>query len=50
MTAARSSIFDGLNTMMLGEKFAKLLSWYDNEWAYSVRVADLIDLMVKKGL
>lgn len=47
---ARSSIFDGLTTMMLGDKFAKVLSWYDNEWAYSMRVGDLIDFMVKKGL
>jgi glyceraldehyde 3-phosphate dehydrogenase len=45
-----SSIFDGLATMMLGDKFAKVLSWYDNEWAYSERVGDLIDFMVKKGL
>jgi glyceraldehyde 3-phosphate dehydrogenase len=47
---SRSSIFDGLTTMMIGDKFAKVLSWYDNEWAYSERVGDLIDLMVKKGL
>lgn len=47
---ARSSIFDGLSTMMLGDKFAKLLSWYDNEWAYSMRVGDLIMFMVEKGL
>ena len=47
---SRSSIFDGMATMVLGEKFAKVLSWYDNEWAYSERVGDLIDLMVKKGL
>ncbi len=46
----RSSIFDGLCTMMLGDKFAKVVSWYDNEWAYSERVGDLIDFMVKKGL
>ncbi|NLN76858.1 MAG: type I glyceraldehyde-3-phosphate dehydrogenase [Armatimonadetes bacterium] len=45
-----SSIFDGLCTMMLGDKFAKVVSWYDNEWAYSERVGDLIDLVVKKGL
>lgn len=45
-----SSIFDGLCTMMLGDKFAKVVSWYDNEWAYSERVGDLIDFMVKKGL
>lgn len=46
----RSSIFDGLSTMVLGDKFAKVLSWYDNEWAYSNRVGDLIIFMVKKGL
>ena len=45
-----SSIVDGLSTMTLGPKFAKVLSWYDNEWGYSCRVADLIDYMVKKGL
>lgn len=47
---SRSSIFDGLSTMMLGDKFVKVLSWYDNEWAYSERVGDLIMFMVKKGL
>ncbi len=47
---SNSSIFDGLCTMMLGDKFAKVVSWYDNEWAYSERVGDLIDFMVKKGL
>ncbi len=46
----RSSIFDALSTMCLTDKFVKVMSWYDNEWAYSVRVADLIDMMVKKGL
>ncbi len=47
---SRSSIFDGLATMALTDTFVKVLSWYDNEWAYSERVADLIDFMVKKGL
>jgi glyceraldehyde 3-phosphate dehydrogenase len=47
---SRSSIFDAGSTMTLGEKFVKVLAWYDNEWAYSERVADLIDFMVKKGL
>jgi glyceraldehyde 3-phosphate dehydrogenase len=36
--------------MVLGGNMAKVLAWYDNEWAYSVRVADLIDYMVQKGL
>jgi len=47
---AHSSIVDAKSTMVLGEKMAKILSWYDNEWGYSCRVADLIDYMVKKGL
>jgi len=29
---------------------AKVLSWYDNEWGYSCRVADLAMLMVEKGI
>lgn len=45
-----SSIFDSLSTMVLGDNMAKVLAWYDNEWGYSCRVADLVDLMVKKGL
>ena len=45
-----SSIFDALSTMVLGGNMAKILAWYDNEWGYSCRVADLIDLMVNKGL
>ncbi len=45
-----SSIFDALSTMVLGGNMVKVLAWYDNEWGYSCRVADLIDLMVKKGL
>ena len=38
-----SSIFDALATTTLAEGFAKVLSWYDNEWGYSCRVADVID-------
>jgi len=45
-----SSIFDATSTILLGDKFLKVLAWYDNEWAYSERVGDLIDYMVKKGL
>lgn len=47
---SRSSIFDAQSTMALTDTFVKVLAWYDNEWAYSERVADLIDFMVKKGL
>jgi len=38
---ARSSIVDAALTMVIGEGFAKVLAWYDNEWGYSCRVADL---------
>lgn len=38
-----SSIFDGLLTKNVGGSFYKLFSWYDNEWGYSCRVADLAD-------
>jgi len=46
----RSSIVDGLSTMALGGDMVKVIAWYDNEWAYSVRVADLIKLIADKGL
>jgi len=45
-----SSIVDGLSTVVLEGKMAKVLSWYDNEWGYSCRVGDLAKLMVGKGL
>ena len=45
-----SSIVDALSTVVLEEKMAKVLSWYDNEWGYSCRVADLAILMGQKGL
>jgi glyceraldehyde 3-phosphate dehydrogenase len=46
----RSSIVDGPNTMVMGGTMLKVLAWYDNEWAYSMRVADLIKFMADKGL
>jgi glyceraldehyde 3-phosphate dehydrogenase len=45
-----SSIVDGLSTVVLEGKMAKVLCWYDNEWGYSCRVADLAKLLVTKGL
>ena len=45
-----SSIVDAPSTLVLGGNLAKVLAWYDNEWAYSVRVGDLILYMVQKGL
>ena len=46
----RSSIVDGLTTMVMGDTMVKVVTWYDNEWAYSVRVCDLAKMMVDKGL
>jgi glyceraldehyde 3-phosphate dehydrogenase len=40
-----SSIFDALSTTATGDGFAKVVSWYDNEWGYSMRVVDLIGRM-----
>jgi glyceraldehyde 3-phosphate dehydrogenase len=37
-----SSIFDALSTTATGDGYAKVIAWYDNEWGYSNRVADLI--------
>ncbi|MGO8765797.1 MAG: type I glyceraldehyde-3-phosphate dehydrogenase [Limisphaerales bacterium] len=45
-----SSIFDAGSGMELNKRFFKLVSWYDNEWGYSCRVADLLKLIIKKGL
>jgi glyceraldehyde 3-phosphate dehydrogenase len=45
-----SSVVDGLSTVVLEGRMAKVLSWYDNEWGYSCRVADLAMMIVEKGL
>ena len=36
-----SSIFSAMDTLMIGQDFCKVLSWYDNEWGYSCRLADI---------
>lgn len=46
---SHSSIVDGLSTMVLGGNMVKILAWYDNEWGYSSRVADLADFIGQKG-
>lgn len=47
---ARSSIIDGLSTLVIGGNLVKILAWYDNEWAFSNRLVDLAVLMDQKGL
>ncbi|HEX5322219.1 MAG TPA: type I glyceraldehyde-3-phosphate dehydrogenase [Capsulimonadaceae bacterium] len=44
-----SSIFSAVDTIGLGN-FIKVVSWYDNEWGYSCRVADLVKFLEDKGL
>jgi glyceraldehyde 3-phosphate dehydrogenase len=45
-----SSIFDQGSGIELNNRFFKLVSWYDNEWGYSHRVADLLKYLIKRGL
>jgi len=42
-----SSIFDSELTMVLGDKFIKVVSWYDNEWGYSNRCVQGLELLAK---
>ena len=44
-----SSIIDALSTMVIGGNMVKVLAWYDNEWGYSCRLADLALYVVSKG-
>jgi glyceraldehyde 3-phosphate dehydrogenase len=43
-----SSIIDGLTTNVIGGTLVKTLSWYDNEWGYSCRLADMFVYMAKQ--
>ena len=45
-----SCIFDVLSTMVMDGNMVKVLGWYDNEWGYSCRTADLADFVASKGL
>ena len=45
-----SSIIDAQLTKVLGGNLCKVVSWYDNEWGYSMRVVDLVEFLAKKGL
>ncbi|MEA1959660.1 MAG: type I glyceraldehyde-3-phosphate dehydrogenase [Chloroflexota bacterium] len=45
-----SSVVDSLSTMVIGGNMVKVIAWYDNEWGYSCRVADLVKFIAGKGL
>jgi len=44
---AYSSIVDGLSTLVIDGDLAKIIAWYDNEWAYSCRILDLVKYIWK---
>ena len=45
-----SAVIDGLSTMSMGGNLVKVVGWYDNEWGYSCRTADLAAFLADKGL
>jgi glyceraldehyde 3-phosphate dehydrogenase (phosphorylating) len=42
-----SAVIDGTLTKVIGERMVKVIAWYDNEWAYSCRICDLMRYLVK---
>ncbi|MCS7338179.1 MAG: type I glyceraldehyde-3-phosphate dehydrogenase [Verrucomicrobiae bacterium] len=48
--SSASAIFDKGSGIELNKRFFKLMAWYDNEWGYSCRVADLLKYMISKGI
>jgi glyceraldehyde 3-phosphate dehydrogenase len=44
-----SSVVDALSTMVIEGNMVKVLSWYDNEWGYSSRCADLAEFVAARG-
>jgi glyceraldehyde 3-phosphate dehydrogenase len=45
---SRSAIVDSLSTMVLGDRMVKVIAWYDNEWGYSCRIADLTKFVAER--
>lgn len=45
-----STVVSGLDTMVIGGNMVKVISWYDNEWGYACRLADLTAFVAAKGL
>jgi glyceraldehyde 3-phosphate dehydrogenase len=44
---AHSAIFDATNTFVIGDTFAKVFAWYDNEWGFSNRMVDVAKLLTR---
>jgi glyceraldehyde 3-phosphate dehydrogenase len=44
----RSSIVDGLSTMIMEDDMVKIVAWYDNEWGYSERTVDLVQYVAER--
>ncbi|PKB64807.1 MAG: type I glyceraldehyde-3-phosphate dehydrogenase [SAR202 cluster bacterium Io17-Chloro-G2] len=47
---SHSCIFDSLSTIVMQDRMVKIMGWYDNEWGYSCRTADLCAMMSEKGI
>lgn len=47
--STQSATFDAQSTMVLNGNFVKVLAWYDNEWGFSCRMVELIELIGKKA-
>ncbi len=47
---SHSSIYSAIDTVVVGTNFFKVVAWYDNEWGYSCRIADLVNFVANKGL
>ncbi|RDV82857.1 type I glyceraldehyde-3-phosphate dehydrogenase [Ammonifex thiophilus] len=45
-----SAVVDGLSTMVIGGNMVRVVAWYDNEWGYSCRLADLVAYLASRGL
>jgi len=45
-----STVVDGLSTFVIGGNLVKVLAWYDNEWGYATRLADLTNFVIERGL
>jgi glyceraldehyde-3-phosphate dehydrogenase/erythrose-4-phosphate dehydrogenase len=45
---SRSAIVDAASTMVIGGTLVKVIAWYDNEWGYSCRIADLLSLVAAR--